>query len=326
TTFPFTFICCFRVFWGKQGSFFLKFKFQDDISCFFLSRSAKNFHFNTSSLCTFFLDDFFGGAISGPPREGRLSLATLKNSVASHSMSLSEKSRCCCLIQIGHLQKILSHDHPPEYSFDFYAAYINILLGVFYPVCRDLKELQHLAALNFSKYCEPVVQGEANERDTRRLWKNIESHLKKAMQTVYLREISSSQWERLQQDNGEPGQVKGLSAHAHVELPYYSKFLLIAAYLASYNPARTDKRFFVKHHGKIRKVNFQKKHEKTSNHLLGPKPFPLDRLLAILYSIVDSRIPPTANIFSQVSETVFPDLTVDLVTSRSYSGTEKSDL
>ncbi|KAJ6666352.1 hypothetical protein lerEdw1_000625 [Lerista edwardsae] len=168
-----------------------------------------------------------------------------------------------------------------------------------------------MAALNFSKYCEPVVQGAANERDTRRLWKNIESHLKKAMQTIYLREISSSQWEQLQQADGEPGQLKGLSAHAHVELPYYSKFLLIAAYLASYNPARTDKRFFVKHHGKIRKINFQKKHEKevqlkinlflqTSNHLLGPKAFPLDRLLAILYSIVDKRVAPTANIFCQV--------------------------
>lgn len=205
---------------------------------------------------------------------------------------------------IGHLQKILSLDHPLEYSTDFYAAYINILLGVFYPVCRDLKELRHLAALNFSKYCEPVVQGAANERDTRRLWKNIESHLKKAMQTVYLREISSSQWERLQQGDGEAGQLKGLSAHAHVELPYYSKFLLIAAYLASYNPARTDKRFFVKHHGKIRKMNFLKKHEKTSNHLLGPKPFPLDRLLAILYSIIDKRVAPTANIFCQISSLV----------------------
>ncbi|XP_060100689.1 origin recognition complex subunit 5 isoform X2 [Heteronotia binoei] len=203
---------------------------------------------------------------------------------------------------IGHLQKILSHDHPPEYSFDFYAAYINILLGVFYPVCRDLKELRHLAVLNFSKYCEPVIQGEANERDTRRLWKNIESHLKKAMQTVYLREISSSQWEQLQED-GESGQLKGLSAHAHVELPYYSKFLLIAAYLASYNPARTDKRFFVKHHGIIKKKN-QKKHEKTSSHLLGPKAFPLDRLLAILHSIIDYRVASTANIFSQITSLV----------------------
>uniref|UniRef100_A0A8C3UNN4 Origin recognition complex subunit 5 n=1 Tax=Catharus ustulatus TaxID=91951 RepID=A0A8C3UNN4_CATUS len=165
---------------------------------------------------------------------------------------------------IGHLQKILTQNHPPEYSADFYAAYINILLGVFYMVCRDLKELRHLAALNFAKYCEPVVRGEANERDTRKLWKNIEPHLKKAMQT----------------------------------------FLLIAAYLASYNPVRTDKRFFLKHHGKIRKTNFMKKHEKTSNHLLGPKPFPLDRLLAILYSIVDERVAPTANIFSQITSLV----------------------
>ena len=31
-----------------------------------------------------------------------------------------------------------------------------------------------------------------------------------------------------------------------VELPYFSKYLLIAAYLASYNPAKSDKRFFVK--------------------------------------------------------------------------------
>ncbi|XP_027430756.1 origin recognition complex subunit 5 isoform X3 [Callorhinus ursinus] len=205
---------------------------------------------------------------------------------------------------IGNLQKILSHDHPPEYSADFYAAYINILLGVFYTVCRDLKELRHLAVLNFPKYCEPVVKGEANERDTRKLWRNIEPHLKRAMQTVYLREISSSQWEKLQKDDTDPAQLKGLSAYTQVELPYYSKFILIAAYLASYNPARTDKRFFLKHHGKIKKTNFLKKHEKTSNHLLGPKPFPLDRLLAILYSIVDSRVAPTANIFSQITSLV----------------------
>ena len=31
-----------------------------------------------------------------------------------------------------------------------------------------------------------------------------------------------------------------------MELPYFSKFLLIAAYLASYNPAKVDRRFFAK--------------------------------------------------------------------------------
>ncbi|KAG2469560.1 ORC5 protein, partial [Polypterus senegalus] len=124
---------------------------------------------------------------------------------------------------------------------------------------------------------------------------------------IFLTEIV---WEKFRPNTGclepilfyFPDYTKGLSAYTHVDLPYYSKFLLIAAYLASFNPARTDKRFFLKHHGKMKKITFLKKHEKTSNHLLGPKPFPLDRLLAIFYSIVDSRVASTANIFSQVSE------------------------
>ena len=41
-------------------------------------------------------------------------------------------------------------------------------------------------------------------------------------------------------------QISGTSSRTHVELPYYSKFLLIAAYLASYNPAKSDKKFFAK--------------------------------------------------------------------------------
>uniref|UniRef100_A0AAX7TEG6 Orc1-like AAA ATPase domain-containing protein n=1 Tax=Astatotilapia calliptera TaxID=8154 RepID=A0AAX7TEG6_ASTCA len=199
---------------------------------------------------------------------------------------------------VGELQQILSQNVHSSYSAGFYSAYINILLGVFYSVCRDLRELRHLAALNFSKFCEPLAEGKVKETDTHKLWKHIEPHLKKAMQTVYLREVSRSELFK------EAGALRGLSAHTHVELPYYSKFLLIAAYLASYNPARTDKRFFLKHHGKIRKTNFLKKNEKTSNHLLGPKPFPLDRLLAIFYSVVDSRVAPTASIFSQISSLV----------------------
>ncbi|KAJ8261880.1 hypothetical protein GJAV_G00159500 [Gymnothorax javanicus] len=157
------------------------------------------------------------------------------------------------------LQQILALDAHPSYSPELYSSYINILLGVFYSVCRDLRELRHLAALNFRKFCEPLESGEAKEKDTHRLWRNIEPHLKKAMQTVYLREVSSAQWEQQLTDEGDSVDHRGLSAHDLVELPYYSKYLLIAAYLASYNPARTDRRFFLKHHGKIKKTNFLKK-------------------------------------------------------------------
>ncbi|VDI46906.1 origin recognition complex subunit 5 [Mytilus galloprovincialis] len=205
------------------------------------------------------------------------------------------------------LIEIMMLDHPTEYDENFYRMYLNLVLSVFQMVCRNLKELHHLAKLNFQRYAEPVKTGEATAEDTRKLWKNIEPHLKKALQTVYLREVSSSQWEKMQQsiEAGQPPALQGLSSRSHVELPYYSKFLLIAAYLASYNPAKTDKRFFAKHGGKTsRQSKLLKKHERASNHMLGPKPFALDRMMAIFYAVVEGRVAPTANIFMQISSLV----------------------
>jgi len=38
----------------------------------------------------------------------------------------------------------------------------------------------------------------------------------------------------------------------------------------------------------------------TNQHMLGPKQFPLDRLMAIFYSIAGVQVQPSINIFSQV--------------------------
>ena len=45
------------------------------------------------------------------------------------------------------------------------------------------------AQLNFQKYIEPITKGEATVDDAHKLWRNIEPHLKKALQTIYLREV-----------------------------------------------------------------------------------------------------------------------------------------
>lgn len=201
--------------------------------------------------------------------------------------------------------EILCIDCPAEYSREFYASYINLLLSVFFYVCRDLKEIRHLASLNFAKFEEPIKKGEATVNDTRKLWKNIEPHLKRALQTVYLREVSSSQWEKIQQENiaGQEVSVPSLHYRSYLELPFYSKYLLIAAYLASYNPAKTDRRFFSKRSEKM-KGKFKRNNERKSNHLLGPKLFTMDRLLAIFYSIVEGRVAPSADLFMQISSLV----------------------
>jgi len=208
------------------------------------------------------------------------------------------------------LLQIMAIDCPASYPVEFFKAYCQLLMSVFYSVCKDLNELRHLALLHFPKYCEPVTSGEAQLTDSRKLWRNIEPHLKKALHTVYLREVSSNQWENIIGQDSQivsenlPGQ--GTSVRSHIELPYYAKYLLIASYLASYNPAHTDRRFFTKQgrRGLSSRAKAAAKAKKSNTQLTGPKNFQLDRLMAIFYSIVEENVAPSASILCQISSLV----------------------
>ncbi|CAG5115040.1 unnamed protein product [Candidula unifasciata] len=207
------------------------------------------------------------------------------------------------------LMEIMCLDAPASCEKDLYSLYINIVLSVFHMVCRDLRELRHIARLNYQYFIEPIEKNEVKPSDTKKLWRNIEPHLKKALTSVYLREVSSRQWELLQQaelaDPDSDFSKAIVPSRSYVELPYYSKFLLIAAYIASYNPMKYDRRFFAKFSAKVSKrAKHVKKSERTSNHLLGPKVFPIDRMMAIFYSIVEGKVVPSAYINVQISSLV----------------------
>lgn len=91
------------------------------------------------------------------------------------------------------------------------------------------------------------------------------------------------------------------------DLPYYSKFILCAAYLASFNPAKQDQIYFTKAHEKKRRKKTAagsgrvSKHRRIPRHLLNPSPFSLDRLLAILHAILPDPLSQTADIQTQIS-------------------------
>lgn len=96
--------------------------------------------------------------------------------------------------------------------------------------------------------------------------------------------------------------------HSLRDLPYYSKFTLCAAYLASFNPARQDQIYFMKMHEKRRKRRVAAathgraaKHRRISRHLLSPSSFPLDRLLAILHAILPETLLQVADIHTQIA-------------------------
>lgn len=46
------------------------------------------------------------------------------------------------------------------------------------------------AKLNYPIYCAPIENGIVAESESHKLWKNIEPHLRDALRTVYLGEIS----------------------------------------------------------------------------------------------------------------------------------------
>jgi origin recognition complex subunit 5 len=78
------------------------------------------------------------------------------------------------------------------------------------------------------------------------------------------------------------------------QLPLFSRLLLIAAYLASYTPARNDPLLFMKASLKARRKKGggtaksrprTSKHRKISAKLLGPQAFVLERMLAIFHAV-----------------------------------------
>lgn len=166
-------------------------------------------------------------------------------------------------------------------------------------------------------FAEPVVSGQFGTRDFSRLMVN-RRHLFQLEDSVVDRIISSTA-EHSATSNGPLDPTipskKRLAKMTVYDLPYYTTHLLIAAYLASYNPSRTDVTYFMKHTDKRKNkrrapsaASFSvtgkrsgTKHRKISRHLLTPSPFPLDRLFAIFRALLEGTVPQVADLYTQIS-------------------------
>ncbi|XP_065357190.1 origin recognition complex subunit 5 [Calliphora vicina] len=195
-----------------------------------------------------------------------------------------------------------------EITPEFFNNYLNIFLSVFYKACRDVPELKITACNCFLTYMEPVLNKSIDITDVSKLWRNIAAPLRAALSQVYMRYDKSEKHNlTVVPDVNYSDQTIRKMAQS-LELPFYGKYLLIAAFLASHNSAKEDKRLFVKHHGKRRKrlqtVNAKAKVSEKMSTSLGPKSFSIDRLLAIFYAILDEKVGLTCNLLSQISTLV----------------------
>ena len=120
------------------------------------------------------------------------------------------------------LNSILLKDKPADCSDTLYHNYLQVILGYFYLSTHDIRVLKYITAQHFEAYRKPVVEGLASDNSRLLLWKRIEPTFREARESLFLK-------------------VDTKKKDTTLELPYYSKYLLISAYLASYNQPKTDK-------------------------------------------------------------------------------------
>jgi origin recognition complex subunit 5 len=98
-------------------------------------------------------------------------------------------------------------------------------------------------------YSAPVIEDKVETVNARALMRLAEPHIKQCLDEVNLREDGLTY--KVKAEGLPVAGVNGAAvvtkqaSRLSVELPFLSKFLLIAAFLASYNPAKSDKKFFV---------------------------------------------------------------------------------
>jgi len=190
-------------------------------------------------------------------------------------------------------------EKPANYDTDFYRNYLNLFLSLFFRFCRDLNELRHMAKINFAKYIEPVESKRIKPDNVAALWRNISPILKSNLEIIYLR-VSTGDF--LQPDHQMSREIESTTKLAlSFELPFYAKYMLIAAYLASHNPAKYDKHIFMKRSSKRRKtVRSMKKMGEISAQKKS-RVFTISRMLAIFCAVLDEKVDINANLLAQIS-------------------------
>ncbi|KAK3700668.1 hypothetical protein LTR37_015857 [Vermiconidia calcicola] len=162
---------------------------------------------------------------------------------------------------------------------------------------KDLVSFRDVCNRLWRPFVAPIVKGDFGTRDFSRLLVNQRRLFQD--ESVLLEAILSV----------PVGQGTTTNQTTH-ELPYYAKWLLIAAYLASYNPAKLDALYFMKSTerkrskkggGTARSGGRPSQKRKVPRHLLAASQFTLDRLLSILQAILPHDFRSTIDVYSQIA-------------------------
>ncbi|CAN8230005.1 unnamed protein product [Cochlearia groenlandica] len=194
------------------------------------------------------------------------------------------------------LRQIFLRNQPNK---KLYSAFLDVVLKPFCRVTRRVEELSTTFSSLFRKYCEPLddLGVSPNEDMKRRLYSHIKPLIAPCLNEIF--RVSSyphdgdTKSERRQKASCSSENLQELGV-LDFHMSTSAKYLLIAAFLASRNPATLDASMFDSTGGMDNRKRKRKASEKSMEKkemaeqeavMKGPGSFPLERLLAIFQCI-----------------------------------------
>ncbi|KAH8820605.1 origin recognition complex subunit 5 C-terminus-domain-containing protein [Xylogone sp. PMI_703] len=157
---------------------------------------------------------------------------------------------------------------------------------------RDLLSFRSICSRLWPTFIKPIIEGTYSSKEFSRLL--VANRVLFQNENVLVPNILSDSSDKAGSAVPTCSHTKQLGVGT--QLPYFSRLLLVAAYLSSFNPPRTDQILFMKAAAAKRKKKGGgtalakskpgvSKSRKLSRKLLGPQVFVLERMLAIFHAI-----------------------------------------
>ncbi|KAH6717597.1 origin recognition complex subunit 5 C-terminus-domain-containing protein [Leptodontidium sp. MPI-SDFR-AT-0119] len=158
---------------------------------------------------------------------------------------------------------------------------------------RDILSFRSVCLRLWPRFIKPILDGSLNPSPFSRLLLANRSLFQTDSALVHnIVSDTSTPTAIPTQSSSNTAKYTGIGA----QLPYFSRLLLVAAYLASFNPPKTDVTLFMKAAASKRRKKGGgtaltkgrpgvTKHRKIARKLLGPQAFVLERMLAIFHAI-----------------------------------------
>ncbi|KAA6423708.1 MAG: origin recognition complex subunit 5 [Trebouxia sp. A1-2] len=187
------------------------------------------------------------------------------------------------------LTKIIALGCPPKEDVESYVRFIGSYMYDFARVSRRLEDLQKVIQHLYPMYLQPVRDGKIERDNATALFAAFAPHFREAVANFTSGAAAASFVPKHHKPRADAKPIGGLD----FELPYNSKLLLLAAYIASRNRPNLDNRLFDTGPGKRRRKNAMASDRQAEGakeaQLRGPITFPQERLLSYFWNLLKSE-------------------------------------